>query len=339
MIARVVVLAVALAAAFLAGCGGDDAGDGDRTSARERGAPEVATVPDRPRRTTPLGDVREASLSLPGGPDWLAALDGYVWVKRDDGVVTRVDPRATEPAGEVRADTKSDQFCQGIGAGGGAIWSCSGSDVVRIDPKRVRVVASVPVGKVFDQGRLVFADGHIWVIAGEGDRLVGIDVATSKPGPEVALPVICSELAPGPHTVWALCPGSDKVVAVDVAARSVVGELDLESPSAAYGTETDLWVGYRDGLARVDAETLEQVAIFANLDPGADGDVTVDAGNVWVRSADGFLHRIDERSNAVVEQIEPERRLSSGSLLAAEGSLWTTAYDDNVLLRLRPGSD
>jgi hypothetical protein len=334
---RVGLLALPLAAVSLAGCGGSDAMDGGGTRAGERGANDVATVRDRPRRTTPLADVREASISLPGGPDWLTSHAGFIWVKRDDGIVTRVDPGGNKPSGEVRADTKSEQLCQGIGAGGGAVWSCSGSDVVRIDPKRMRVVASVRVGKVFDQGRLVFADGHIWVLTGEGDRLVGIDTATNSPGPEIELPVKCGELGPGPETVWAVCPLSNRVVAVDVAARSIKGELELESPSSAYGTETDVWVGYRDGFARVDAESLEQVAIFASLDPGAGGDVAVDAGSVWVRTEEGFLHRIDERSNTIAEQIAPEGRLSGGTLLAAEGSLWTTAYDDNILLRLRPG--
>jgi hypothetical protein len=63
------------------------------------------------------------------------------------------------------------------------------------------------------------------------------------------------------------------------------------------------------------------VAVYANLDPGAEADAAVDAGNVWVRTDDGVLHRIEERSNTVAERIEPKGRLSGGSLLVAERSL------------------
>lgn len=186
-------------------------------------------------------------------------------------------------------------------------------------------------GEGFDPGHLVFADGRIWVLTSEGDRLFGIDTATNEIGPEIELPTTCSELGPGADTVWAICPGSNTVVAVDVAAGSVKGELELDGPSTAYGSGTDVWVGYQGGLARVDAESLEQVARVENP---AQGEVVVDAGRVWVRTVDGFVHRLDEQAHTVEERIAPDP-LSGGSLLVADGSLWTTAYDDNVLLRLR----
>ncbi len=63
--------------------------------------------------------------------------------------------------------------------------------------------------------------------------------------------------------------------------------------------------------------------------------MAVDGNDVWVRTVNGFLDRIDARSNVVAEQIRPERALSGGSLLVAEGSIWTTAFDDNIVLRLR----
>jgi hypothetical protein len=208
---------------------------------------------------------------------------------------------------------------------------------VRIDPKRLEVTGSIPVGKVFDQGRLVFAGGHIWVLSGEGDRLVGIDAATARVGPSVELPVPCTELGPGADTVWAFCPRADTVLAVDPAAVSVEAELELDDASFGVATERDLWVGSAGSLVRVDLETRAPVAQFANLDPAEGGDLALDGENVWVRTEAGFLHRITAGSNTVGEQIEPASRLSGGSLLLAAGSLWTTASDDNLLLRLRAG--
>jgi outer membrane protein assembly factor BamB len=315
------VLAVALAT--LTACGG--------------GGTAVVEVSAPPQRATPLAQVQEAEIALTGGPDWTTSYDGFVWVKRDDGFVTRIDPATSEPTGEVRADTKSNQYCQGIGSGEGAVWSCSGSDVVRIDPETLEVVVSIPVGKVYTQGRLVVAKGHVWVLTGDGDRLTGIDTRTNRAGPEVELPFKCGELGPGTaETVWVICPTDGRVVAVDVANQEVEGVVEVDSPAAAFGTETDAWVLSQRALVRIDAESLDTVARFTQLvDPRGEGDVAVDGDDVWVRTEDGFLHRVDASSNVLAEQIQLEDGLSSGAVIVFEGSLWTTAFNDELVLRLR----
>jgi len=300
----------------------------------------VVVVSSRPQHTTPLRAVQQASILVPN-LSWLTFYHGFVWVKRDDGFVTRIDPRTNQPAGQVGAYTDQQHYCQGIGAGGGAVWSCSESNITRIDPQRMKIVASIPVGKVFDQGRLVFADGRIWVITGRnGNQLVGIDAATNLPGPAIKLPVGCSDLAnlaPGTDTVWVLCPVASRVVKVDIAHRSVVGTLTLAGPFNGFGTRTDLWVESARGLVRVDAKTLKPVALFKGVNAGLDGDVAVDGDRVWVRAQEGFLYRIDAKSNKVAEQIQPEGAPGGGSVLVATGSIWTTADDISFLLRLRSG--
>ena len=196
---RATVLGSAMAvvfAVFGAGCGGSGVAGPSAT--------QVVTVPGHPQHITSLRAVQQASIPV-ANLSWLSFYQGFVWVKRDDGFVTRIDPRSNQPSGQVGTYTDQQHYCQGIGAGGGAVWSCSGSNITRIDPKLMKIVASIPVGKVFDQGRLVFADGQIWVVTGRnGDQLVGIDAATNRPGPAIKLPVGCSDLAN-------LAPGTDAV--------------------------------------------------------------------------------------------------------------------------------
>jgi streptogramin lyase len=335
-------LALILPLTALVACGGDGKESSTptvETGSREANAADgaVLEVEGSAEETMALADVQEASMQL-ASPDWLTFQGGHLWVKQDDGMVVRIDSRTNKPNGNVRADTKSEHLCQGIGSGGGAVWSCSGSDIVRIDPKRLTVTDSIPVGKVFDQGKLVFVGGRIWVLTGEGDSLVGIDTATVSPDSPIQLPDSCSELGAGPDTIWVLCPIAGKVLAVDPASASVEAELEIDSPSFAVATGSDLWVGSAGDLVRVDIETLEPVARFLGLDPGPDGDVAVDGENVWVRTPAGFLHRIDATSNTVAEQVEPDEALSGGAVLFAEGSLWITAFDDSLLLRLRPNA-
>lgn len=294
----------------------------------------MTTVPGSAQHTTPLRAVQQASIPVPN-LSWLTFYRGFVWVKRDDGFVTRIDPRTNKPSGQVGAYTDQQHYCQGIGAGGGAVWSCSGSSITRIDPGRMRIVATIAAGKAFDQGRLVFADGHLWVITGRtGDQLTGIDAATNRLGPVIKLPVGCSDLAQGTGAVWVLCPAASKVIKVDVARRTIQGTLTLTAING-FATATDLWTGSDRGLVRVDAKTLEPVALFKGVNTGLDGDVAVDGARVWVRSQDGFLYRIDAASDTVAEQITPEGEPGGGSLLIATGSIWTTADDVSNLLRLR----
>ena len=111
----------------------------------------MVTVPGRPQQTMSLRAVQQASIPVPN-LSWLSFYQGFVWVKRDDGFVTKIDPHSNKPSGQVGAYTDQQHYCQGIGAGGGAIWSCSGSSITRIHPGQMKIVASIPVGKVLRSG-------------------------------------------------------------------------------------------------------------------------------------------------------------------------------------------
>jgi hypothetical protein len=322
-------IAVTLTVACVTGCGG--------RAATASTQPHVVTVPNQAQRTTPLRTVEQASINVPT-LSWLSFYQGSVWVNSDDGFNTRIDAHTNKSTGRIGAFTPggAGNYCQGLGAGGGAVWSCQGRSVTRIDPERMKVVARIPVGKAFDQGRLVFMDGRIWVITGPtGNQLVGIDTATNQPSVPIKLPFGCDDLAWGGTALWVLCPRANRVVKVNVADRSIDGTVVVEQAYDGFATPTDLWVGSTQGLVRVNAHSLKPEAIFKGLDPGQAGDVAVDGDRVWVRTQDGFLHLIDARSNTVVEQVKAKPGLGGGALLIAAGSIWTTADDAGELLRLR----
>jgi hypothetical protein len=175
------------------------------------------------------------------------------------------------------------------------------------------------------------------VLSGNGDQLVGIDASTGEPGPPLALPVSsCTDLGPGVDRLWVVCPNANMVIGVDPAVPSVEEEIDSEAPTGAFGTETDVWIGYAEGLGRFDAESLDQLAVFTGLQPTNEGVVAVAGEDVWVRQPAGFLYRIDATSNSVEEQVVPDEPLSGGDLIVTADGVWTTAYDDNLVLRLRP---
>jgi len=114
----------------------------------------MTTVPGTLQHITPLREVQQVSISVPN-LSWLTFYHGFVWVKRDDGFVTRIDPRSNKPSGQVGAYTDQQHYCQGIGAGGRGGLVVLGQQHHTDRPDRMKIVASIPAGKVFDQGRLV----------------------------------------------------------------------------------------------------------------------------------------------------------------------------------------
>ena len=98
-------------------------------------------------------------------------------------------------------------------------------------------------------------------------------------------------------------------------------------------SENGVWVGVRNGLLRLDPDSLTPVASFMKLTGYQDLFVTDDA--IWVRQDTGFLYRIDPNSNQFFEQVVSEQRFyNMCGLTVTDDSVWTSAGDDDLVLRL-----
>ncbi|WP_029430359.1 hypothetical protein [Blastococcus sp. URHD0036] len=277
----------------------------------------------------------DAVVALPS-PDWLAADGEAVWVRLDGGQALRLDPRT----GQTRATAKLERgrdvdLCQGIGAGLGYAWSCSGTDVVRIDPDTGAVDATFPVGKTYSQGHLVTAAGLLWVLTGNGSTLLGLDPATGAVTSTVALGARGSDLAAGPAGLWAVSAPDGAALRIDPATAAVdlrVGGLD--GPAVAAVTD-QVWVSGGSTTSRIDPVS-GQVEVTAPFGSGADGGLAAGDGVVWVRSAQHFLVALDAEDGQPVAGYTWPDATSGGDVVLAAGTLWATAYDDRALFRLDP---
>jgi outer membrane protein assembly factor BamB len=274
-------------------------------------------------------------------PDELVFVQGFIWVKTDDGHVIQVDPATNSVVGDIKVDTTSDLFhyCQGLGTDGGNIWACSASgdennrtiDVVRIDPSAKSVIETIKVGKIFDQFEMPFLLNKIWVLTDNGDKLVGIDSTTNQPSPAIDLGARCFQVEAVSRSLLVTCKLDNLVLRVDPEKMEVTERLTFSNPLSIAAQDTEIWLSQGNTVAHLDAESLNPVAIFTKLF-NADIFTTNDA--VWVRVENGFLYRIDPVSNQLVEQIKTDQSLSMGSILVISDSIWTTAGDDNLLIRL-----
>jgi len=286
----------------------------------------------------PLADREQARLVLTGGPDWLTEGFGSIWVKVDSGDVRRIDPVGNSIQAEIPV---SDELCQGIGISPEAIWTCTRevdqpTNVARIDPANNEVAASIEVGKSTDQGRLVFASGRIWVLNATGDQIMGIDTATNAVGPPIELGTRCTDLAAAGDVIWATCPIEGFVIRIDPGGEVTRGPVTLENARQIAAAEY-VFVSFSGGIAQLDAETLEVLALYEGS-LGLAGSIWAADDAVWVRrQPEPLLTRIDPATQTVVEVIEAEGPFSGGDVLVAFDSIWATAFDDNFLVRLASG--
>jgi outer membrane protein assembly factor BamB len=273
-------------------------------------------------------------------PDGLALVGDAVFVKTDDGHVVRVDRARRKLDVDVKVDTASDpnQYCQGIGSDGHALWACSAADgrtdLVRLDPTTLEVRATVRVDKVFDQLTLPVVDGRVWVLTGTGETLTAVDTATNRTT-SYPLGRRCLQIAATPATVYLTCLLTDEVVAVDASTGRLVERTTVPGAVNIAADEHDVWVSGSDGIVRL-STGLEPRAVYPGLVAGRDGDLLLTPDALWVRQGPSFLLRIDIESGDVAAQYAIEPALSGGSLLAADDEIWTSSFNDDVVLVVDP---
>lgn len=283
-----------------------------------------------------LDEVEDRRVEL-SSPDWLASGFGSLWVKRDDGAVVRVSPKGRILA-TIDADIYQPPVCQGLGVTADAVWACATEGtIIRIDPTSNKIAATIDVPKINEQGRLVSAGGHVWLLTGDGDRVTGISEQTNKVGDPIELGTFCTETADRIEgsTLWVVCASEGVLLRVDLESRRVTGKVG-DLPLATNVTVGDgVWVGFEKGLARVDPDSLEVSWLQESVSPirvHAVGD------HVWVREEGGeaFLTRIDATTGQVGQVIASDDLTSGGDVMEIDGGVWASAYDDGTVVRLKP---
>lgn len=271
-----------------------------------------------------------------GGPDWMAAGFGSLWVRRDNGVVTRLAPDGSVQA-KIDAGIWQPPVCQGLGISDKAVWACATSGkLMRIDPRTNRVTAIVDIPKVNEQGRLLAYGHRIWILTGDGDRLVGLSESTNRPGRPINLDTYCTDLADRVHgaDLWVACPYDGVVLRVNLDAGKVTGRVNGLPHAGAVAAGRDVWVCTDDGIARVDASSLSIKAV----QPATGGfycSLRLTGDTLWVRTPSSFLTAIDTSSGQVAEVITAPGPTSGGDVIKFGDALWVSAYDRELVYQLK----
>ena len=200
-------------------------------------------------------------------PEGIVEADGDIWVAnhrgRPSGSVWRIDPETSQVLERILVGARDFRGGpQWLAAGAGAVWVGvpNLSAVVRIDPERNVVVATIPVADGGVCGQLIADDEAVWVgsgFCGDGN-LTRIDPSTNE--------VVATIKSPQWTTVFGGAIGFGSV-----------------------------WIATDAGPFEIDPATNEVVSRLAlEGDTVFGGDLAVGAGSLWIHDAqDQPLLRID----------------------------------------------
>ena len=154
-----------------------------------------------------------------------------------------------------------------VAAGEGAVWVVlQGGAVARVDPRRLKVVARIPV----EQGSAAVraGEGAVWVTNPQESLVQKIDPATNRVVATTPVGPPPRFLAVGEGGVWTL--------------------------------------NQQDGsVTRLDPATGEVAATIPADVVGEGGDITTGGGSVWARGSGYLLTRIDPETNEVASRYGP----------------------------------
>jgi len=325
------------------------------TQAPETTATPIAVVPSTPLSMVSMDDRLLASIDtnehpltsqtiFGDHPEEIVFAKDFIWVHLVNGYLVQVDPISNTMISAVKTDTTNDpnHYCQGLGTDGENIWVCSASgdedhrtiDVVRVDPSSQSVVATVEVGKIFDQLYMPFAQNQIWVLTGDGSKLVGIDVSNNQPSPAIDLGTRCFHLAALGNILYASCGLDNLVIKIDPEKKEILARQTLQDyPKFVFAAKDGLWVSQDQSVTRLDTESLNPIVTIAGITPS---DINATETAVWVwEYGKGVLYNIDPTTNEVTELIKPDKPfISGGGVLPTSDSIWLTVDENDLLLRL-----
>jgi hypothetical protein len=271
-----------------------------------------------------LAQLGASEISVRGAPDWMADDGTDLFVKTDSGTVSVIDPAKSRETRRLPIGTAG--VCQGIGAGGGVVWSCdpnpSGStdDVLRVNPKSGKV-ERFQIGKRPDQGHLEVAADRVWVITDAG--LVGLNLKTGEPDPPIDLGVPGTDLTTTDQRAYVVSRGAGAVVAVDLVKRAVVAQSNVPD-ARAVAVSNEVWVITGSELVALTAEQLKETARIPI--EGAPCSVAAEGDRAFVNGTQPLLTEVDGTTHRV-SRVITDSNSECGDVHVVFGSIWLS---DNV---------
>jgi serine/threonine-protein kinase len=178
--------------------------------------------------------------------------------------------------------------------GDGSVWVALANQVIRVDPKRLRVITSIPVSSA---DLLAFGDGNLWVGRSNESSISEIDPRVNKVVRTLKLRDWVGSVTVGGGSVWASVTPDDTVWQFDDGNGSFQRTYDVGHGAGSLAWfEGGLWAGAQGGLARIDGATNELSTYPIVVNP-----VTLEPGN-------GVLYVTTDRSPPKLSPVPADKQ-------------------------------
>ena len=224
-----------------------------------------------------------AAVAVGAGAVWApVAVPGALWgIDPESNKVVAKIPLGGPLAGSISVSATRDTVWVAAGAEVGTGAPAPGGRLLRIDPRRKRVVADIalpvaPVAIAADSSAawVATARGQILMVSGKRNRVAAPIEAGGPLG-------FGQTIAVGSTGVWLADPFDEQIVRIDPRTRRVMARIPAGAVTTLSVTGDDVWALSSLGLVRVDPARDRVAAI----EPGADLRrarlLAADAGAVW----------------------------------------------------------
>ena len=277
-------------------------------------------------------------LEVPGGMDWITVAAGSAWTSSES--IARLDGKT---GAVVTTIETIGATCLAPDVGFGSLWFgvCGTPEVLRVDPKSGKVIATITVARVSDlqeESSVAAGAGGVWVLATPG-LLVQIDPRTNAVVRVVKAPAGASAIRASKDALWVTLHADSTLLKIDPKTLKTLAVIPVgPGPQFLAVGEGAVWTLDQGGgsVTRVDLATAKATATV-QVDSGSvdGGDIAVGGGFVWARVTDGLVAKVDPRTSTVVARYGPPA--GSGSVAADARTAWITAHDSNSVYRLPLG--
>jgi virginiamycin B lyase len=276
---------------------------------------------------------------IDAAPEWIGVADLLLVPDSGKGTLDRLDPKTNKVTEPVPGVAKP---CGGTVTAFGSIWvpSCADQSLVRIDPQKWQVTATVAFGAGAAPFSVAASTDSVWVFSDNRTTLARVDPEQGQVVAEIRLPSGCTALDFGEAALWAACPAEDRVLRINPQTNLVEKRIEVSSgPRALALGENSVWVLCEtDGkVDRIDPKTNKVTKtidlLVPSLVPRPGGGIAVGQGSVWV-TLDGFpLTRIDAATEKVVQQFWGA---GGGAIQFGANAIWLSNLHEGTLWRLDP---
>jgi streptogramin lyase len=276
----------------------------------------------------------EATFPTPDRPPWVFFSTALFVPAKDH--VDQIDLK-TNKIGDPIADIHKP--CGGMVSAFGSLWvpACADGSLVRVDPKTLKVTATIASGTADVRGSVAANADSVWLLTDSRTTLSRIDPDQNAVVGEMRVPAGCGSLAFGETALWLACPNENKVLRINPATNLVEKAIDVSAhPEALAVGGKSVWVlCEKEGkIDRIDPKTNKVTKSIALEVPGAKGTIAFGEGAVWVSLAGFPLNRVDPESETVAQQFYGPG--GGGAIVTSAGAIWLSNPDGGTLLRIDP---